>query len=444
MNSVRALILSVGAIGIGVAAAACGSGSGSDGGQSATRTVAAASREAVSGNLSIVGIWSGPERKNFQLVLDGFQKKFPDVKVKYRSAGNNTPTVLSTAISGGNPPDLAAVGQPGLVKQFSARKAIKPIDFAKSAMAENYAPSWITLGTYSGKLYGLVFKGANKSTIWYSTTTFENAGVNPPKTWPELLTAAKTLRASGTPAYSIGGADGWTLTDLFENIYLRQAGAAKYDQLTTHAIKWTDPSVKAALKSMAAIFSDTDNIYGGTSRALQTDFPTSVTNVFTLPPKAAMVIEGDFVPGAATKTKAKPITDYNQFPFPSVGGSEPSVVGGGDTIVMFKDTRAARALVMYLASPEAATIWAKRGGFSSPNKGVPASAYSDPVTRATATALAQAKIFRFDMSDLAPSAFGGTPAQGEWKILQDFLKNPSDVDGTASKLERAATRAYRK
>ena len=95
---------------------------------------------------------------------------------------------------------------------------------------------------------------------------------------------------------------------------------------------------------MAQIFSDTDNMYGGTSGALQTDFPTSVNDVFSNPPKAAMVMEGDFVPGAAT-TKLKPITGYNQFAFPSVDGSPPSVVGGGDTVVMFKDTPAARALV---------------------------------------------------------------------------------------------------
>ena len=131
-------------------------------------------------------------------------------------------------------------------------------------------------------------------------TAFKNAGVKPPKTWTALLAAAKTLRASGTPAYSIAGADGWTLTDLFENLYLRQAGAAKYDLLATHKIKWTDPSVKTTLKSMAQVFSDTGNIYGGTSGALQTDFPTSVNNVFSIPPKAAMVMEGDFVPGAST------------------------------------------------------------------------------------------------------------------------------------------------
>ena len=72
-----------------------------------------------------------------------------------------------------------------------------------------------------------------------------------------------------------------------------------------------------------------------------------------------------------------------------------------------------------------------------------ASAYPDALTRATATALARAKVFRFDMSDLAPAAFGGTPGQGEWQILQDFLKNPKDVNGTASKLETAAAAAYK-
>jgi alpha-glucoside transport system substrate-binding protein len=398
---------------------------------------------AVSGKLSMTGVWAGAEAKNFNAVLDGFKKAFPGVSVKYTSAGDNTPTVLSTAVQGGSPPDLAAIAQPGLVKDFATRGALKSIDFVKPTMAKYYAPSWITLGTVKGKLYGMVFKGANKSTIWYNVAAFKNAGITPPKTWTDLLKDAGTLQASGTKAFALGGADGWTLTDLQENIYLRQAGAAKYDQLATHTIKWTDPSVVASLKTMAQIFGATSNIFGGTAGALQTDFPTSVNDVFTDPAKAAMVMEGDFVPGVAT-TKLKAVSGYNQFAFPSVAGSAPSVVGGGDTVVMFKDTPAARALVGYLATPAAATIWAKAGGFSSPNKGVPGSAYTDPLNRATALALAQAKIFRFDMSDLQPAAFGGTVGQGEWKILQDFLKNPKDVTGTAAALEKSAAAAYKK
>jgi ABC-type glycerol-3-phosphate transport system substrate-binding protein len=412
------------------------------GGGGATKTQDSGAN--VKGTVSIVGIWTGDEQKSFQAVIDGFNKEYPNVTVKYNPAGDNTPTVLTSAVQGGNPPTLAAVGQPGLVKQFQEKGALKPLDFAKSDIDENFPADIAKLGTLGGKLYSFVFKAANKSTVWFNVQAFENAGVTPPKTWDEFTKAAQTLKASGTPAYSLGGADGWTLTDLFENIYLRQAGPEKYDQLSAHTIKWTDPSVKTALKTMAQIFSDSKNIAGGTSGALQTEFPASVQNVFTDNPKAAMVIEGDFVPGVvASKTKLKPKSGYDVFPFPAIGDATDDVVGGGDSIIMFKDTPAAREFVEYLASPEAAGIWAKRGGFSSANKKVGADAYSDEITRTTATAIAKAQTFRFDMSDLAPAAFGGTPGQGEWKILQDFLAKPSGVDSTASKLEASAARAFK-
>jgi alpha-glucoside transport system substrate-binding protein len=403
---------------------------------------AGAGQQQVSGKIAITGIWTSKEQQSFQAVIAGFSKKNPGVKVTFTSAGNNTPTVLATAIQGGRPPDVAAVGQPALVRQFVDRGVLKPITYAKATIAANFGPAGVTLGSVNGKLYGLFFKAANKSTVWYNVAAFKNAGIRPPKTWPQLLAAARTLRASGTPAFSIGGSEGWTLTDLFENIYLRTAGPQKYDQLTDHKIKWTDASVKTALTEMGKIFGDSGNIAGGTRGALQTDFPTSVNNVFSKPPKAAMVIEGDFVPGVAT-VKAKALTDYNEFPFPSINGSAPSVVTGGDTVIAFKDNPAVRAFITYLASPEASTIWAKRGGFTSPNKKVPLSAYSDPLTRASARALVQAKVSRFDLSDLEPPAFGATTGQGEWKIFQDFLKSPTNVNGIAASLEKSAAKAFK-
>jgi alpha-glucoside transport system substrate-binding protein len=425
---------------LALVAAGCGSSNKSK--SSSTSTVSGS--QSVKGKVSMIGVWTGDEQKSFQAVINAFQAKYPNVKVKYTSAGDNVPTVLGTAVQGGNPPDVASIAQPGVIQQFQKRGALKPLDFAKSTVAANYPPDFVKLGTINGKLYSFVFKGANKSTVWYNVSAFKNAGVSPPKTWDEFLKAAKTLKASGTPAYAIGGGDGWTLTDLFENIYLRQAGPDKYDQLSTHKIKWTDPSVKTALKTMAQVLSDTSNIVGGKSGALQTDFPTSVSYVLSPKPKGAMVIEGDFVPGViSSKTKIKPGTGYNVFPFPQIGNSSNVVVGGGDSIAVFKDTPAVEAFVKYLATPEAAAIRAKGGGFSSPNKNMPASAYPDAITRTTATAIANAQTFRFDMSDLAPASFGGTPGQGEWKILQDFLSNPSNVNGTASKLEAAAAKAFK-
>lgn len=397
----------------------------------------------VSGNVSVMAVWTGDEQASFQAVIDGFTKLYPNVTVEYTSAGDQLPTVLSTAVQGGNPPSVAAVAQPGLMRDFVDQGVLKPLDFAADVITENFSTSTIEVGTVDDTLYGLLFKGANKSTVWYNVQAFEDAGVTPPTTWDELLQGAETLNASGVKAYSIGGADGWTLTDLFENIYLRTAGPDLYDQLTAHDIPWTDASVTTALEAMAQIFSDTGNIAGGASGALQTDFPKSVTQVFKDPPAAAMVFEGDFVQGEIlNSTDAEPETGFNQFAFPSVNDSPASVVGGGDMIIAFDDDPATQAFVEYLATPEASEIWASRGGFSSPNVNVDTSVYPDSIAQATAAALADAEVFRFDMSDLAPSAFGGTVGQGEWKILQDFLQDPSDVQGTQQQLENAAAKAY--
>jgi alpha-glucoside transport system substrate-binding protein len=45
------------------------------------------------------------------------------------------------------------------------------------------------------------------------------------------------------------------------------------------------------------------------------------------------------------------------------------------------------------------------------------------------------------MSDLAPGDFGSAD---EWTIFQGFFRNPTDVNGTAQKLEAAAAKAYKK
>jgi hypothetical protein len=423
------------ALGLAVVAAGCGGGGNESKGGGGGTTAA---NENVKGTVSMIAVWTGPEGAAIQAVLDSCKQTYPNVTVKYKSA-KDPGQVITTAVQGGNPPDLAALPSPGLMKGFVDQGALKPITFARGPIAANFSADWIKFGTVNGKLYGLFFKGANKSTVWYNVHSFKDAGVDPPKEWSDLLKDAKTISASGTPAYSIGGADGWTLTDLFENIYLRTAGPAKYDLLADHKIPWTDSSVKAALTKMSAILSDTKNIAGN---ALQTNFPDSVTNVFSNPPKAAMIFEGDFVPGVVQgQSTAKPRTDYNVFPFPAIDGKGGDyVVGGGDVVVMFKDSPASEAIIRCLATPEAAEVWAKRGGFSSPNKNVSASSYPDAITRTTATALAQASTFRFDMSDLAPAAFGG---DAEFTDLQAFLKNPSDVNGAASKLEKDAAAAYK-
>jgi alpha-glucoside transport system substrate-binding protein len=415
---------------------ACGGDDDDEEGDGAATTAA----EDVSGSISVMGIWQAEEQRNFQAVIDGFTEQYPNVTVRYNGVGDDLPTILQTAVEGGNPPDIAAPAQPGFVQGLVERNELKPIGFLRQAIVDNFGQSIVDVGTFNDQLYGLLFKGDNKSTVWYNVSVFEDAGVEPAETWPEFLESAETINASGVPAYSIGGADGWTLTDLFENIYLRQAGPELYDQLSRHEIPWTHDSVKAALREMAKVVGDTDNIVGGRTGALQTDFETSVTNVFSRNPKAAMVGWLDAVPGVV-QHPLEPKTGYDVFPFPNIGDAEPSVVGSGNIFVMFTDNAATRAFMQYLTTPEAAEIWVERGGFSSPNKQVDTSLYPDEILRTTAGAISEAEVFRFDLSDLVPPALGATTGQGLWKLFQDFVRNPQNVDGIAQQMEQAATRA---
>ena len=403
----------------------------------------------IKGTITFDGIWtSSTGQKQFQDVIKGFNKVYPNVKVNYKPVGDSLPTVLATAVAGGHPPDMADIAQPGTVRQFVEQGKLKPITYANGVISKNFTPGFKALGTFNGKLYALTFKAANKSLVWYNVPAFKAAGVKAPKTWSQLIAIAKTIKQSGTPAYSIGGSDGWTLTDLFENIYLRTYGAAKYEALAAHKIKWTDPSVANALKLMGQVLGDTSNIAGGTSGALQYGFNDSVTNAFADPPKAAMVFEADFVAGVIlSSTKAKAQTGFNVFPFPQTkagsSGSN-SVEIAGDLFVTFRDTPAIQAFVKYLATAPAAIIWAKQGGFGTGNKNVPASVYPDPITRLSEVPIKTAKSVVFDMSDEQPPSFGATAGQGLWGLFQTFLKNPQDISGVQKKLESAATSAYKK
>ncbi|MFF3844831.1 ABC transporter substrate-binding protein [Streptomyces sp. NPDC002328] len=394
--------------------------------------------------LEVAAVWTGAEQANFKKVLAEFEKR-TGAKVTFVPAQDPIINFLGSKVAGGRPPDVAMLPQPGAIKQAVEKKWAKPLGAAAlKELQKNYSQGWQDIGKIGGDQYGVYYKAANKSLIWYNAQVFENAGAAEPKTWDELLTTAQTVYDSGVTPFSVGGADGWTLTDWFENVYLSQAGPEKYDQLAKHEIKWTDPSVKDALTTLAQVWGKKDYVAGGATGALQTDFPASVTQTFTGgdQPKAAMVYEGDFAQVNIDQAGVKVGTGAKVFPFPKAGDTAP-VVSGGDAAVILKDSEGAQALATFLASPDAAAIQAKLGGYLSPNKNVDPSVYPNDVQRKIAEALiAAGDDFRFDMSDQAPQAFGGTPGKGEWKALQDFLKNPADIAGTQQRLEADAAAAY--
>ena len=265
-------------------------------GQRASPSVAAGA------TITVTSLWGGSEQEAFQKVLDGF-KAATGITATYQAQRTDYATVLQSKITSGSPPDVAIMPGLGFLRQFARSGGIKKISdlgIDPASLAANYPPGILDTGMVDGELYGIMVKFNSKSTVWYRPDVFKAASVAVPKTWDEFKAALDSLKAAGTATpLALGAKDSWTLTDWFEEVYLRTAGPDAYKKLFSPDGDWTDPSVTAAINSMKEVLND-KYVTAGIKGALGTSFTDGIAEAFSATPKAAVYFEGGFVGGIAT------------------------------------------------------------------------------------------------------------------------------------------------
>lgn len=435
---------------------ACGDGEGGDttapGGTGApttsgpSTTAGPGTTAAPGGEGEIEVMWirgeDHPEGQAFLEVLNGFTDA-TGIEVTYSGVGDDMPTILGTRVEGGDPPDVAVLAQPGLLRDLVSREVARPASQEViDGLAANFAPVWADLATVDDTLYGVYFKAGNKSLVFYAVEPFEGLGGAAPETWEDWQTLSQNFVDNGFTPLSVAGADGWTLSDWFENVYVRTAGQDMYNQLTNHEIAWTDQSVVDALNTLGELIANPDFVNGGLDGALQTGFVDAIVAVFGRGDAVMIEGPGDIAAIANDETGAEPGTDLAMFPFPSIDDSPGAVLGGGDVAVALTDNPGAQELLAYLTTPEAVESWAATGGFTSPNQNLDLGIYPDELSRATADGLVNAEVFVFDLSDSVPAALGGTAGAGIWGGLQNWLESPDDVEAVLEQIEAEAQAAF--
>jgi len=392
--------------------------------------------------VTVLGVWGGDERAAFEEVVAPFTKE-SGITMAFEGT-RDLPAVLTTRVEAGNPPDIAILPNPGQMVEFA--KAGKLVDISTfmdmEQLKKDYAQSWLDLASYEGTLYGIFYKAAIKSLVWYSPAAFEAKGYTVPTTWDKLIALSDKIVADGGVPWCLGiesgAASGWPATDWIEDIMLRTAGGEVYDKWVNHEIPWTDPAVKKAWEYFGQIARNEKYVYGGTTGVLSIFFGDSPAPIFDDPPGCYMHRQASFITGFFPEGVTE--EDYAFFPFPSI---DPAygvpALGAADLVVMFKDTPEARAFMQYLATPEAQEIWAARGAFLSPNKRVSPDVYPDATTKAMAEALTAAELFRFDGSDLMPAAVG---SGSFWGGTLDYVGG-EDLDTVLTAIEASAVEAYK-
>ncbi|OJF75731.1 MAG: ABC transporter substrate-binding protein [Treponema sp. CETP13] len=373
--------------------------------------------------IHVFGAFRGEEAARFQEIVKIFNAK-SGYTVVYEGSPEFE-TQIQVQAEAGTPPDIAAIPQPGTMKTFAEKGYIMPLpDSVVDSINKNYATVWKELGSYDGKTYGVFHRVNAKSFVWYNKKAFAAKGYTVPKTWDELKALENKMVANGDTPWSIGfesgNATGWVGTDWMEDIMLRTAGPEMYDKWVNHEIPFNDPAVKKALDICGTIFLNEKYVYGGPTNILTTNYGDSIKPIYENPPKAYMNRQGNFITGfMQDDIQANLEENVGVFALPPIDEKWGTpVLGGGDQFVMFSNKPGVAEFLQFLTTWEACAPWAKIGGALFPHKNQNFDDYGNALERDIAKILVNAKVFRFDASDMMPAEVGSGTF---WTGLVDYV-----------------------
>lgn len=385
--------------------------------------------------VTIFGAFVDSDADLFEAALAPFTAE-TGIEVQYEGSGDFE-SLVTVRMEGGDPPDIIAFPQPGLMVSFAQEGKLQDLTEVIEAdtLQQNYQSFWLELATVGDALVGIWYRAAVKSLVWYPTPEFAEAGYVVPETWDELIALSEQMVAEGRTPWCIGiessGATGWVATDWVEDILLRTAGPEVYDQWVAHEIPFTDARVQRAVDLMGQIWLDPDYVEGGTTAILTIPFGDAMNPMFEDPPGCFLHRQGSAIMSFfPPDIQAGEDVDFFYFPPIDAEHGKP-VLGAGDVFSMVSDRPEVRQAMQYLATPEASRAWVESGRFLSPNSGTDLAWYPNQVMRAQARLLQSADSFRFDGSDLMPGAVG---TGSFWTGMVDYISG-RDVEVVLQEIE---------
>ncbi|MCT4611589.1 MAG: extracellular solute-binding protein [Pelagimonas sp.] len=190
---------------------------------------------------------------------------------------------------------------------------VRPLDDLIAKHGAGLSPSQLI--TVDGKVMAVAFM-ANAQHLMYRKDILADLGVEPPKTYEEMLEVAKMIREKGIMENPIGGAyaAGWNLAQEFNNMFLGYGGSF-----------FKDGSAEPNVNSEAGV--NTLNMMKALTEYMNPDFLTHDSNATNAEYRAGNVaLLNMWGSRAATQTTADGVTDEVKNGHAIAG---PMTVGGG-------------------------------------------------------------------------------------------------------------------
>ncbi|MYT71078.1 MULTISPECIES: sugar ABC transporter substrate-binding protein [unclassified Streptomyces] len=191
-------------------------------------------------------------------IIKDFEKKNPDIKVKYVGVpAENVQSKYDTAIQGGGLPDVGGVGT-AMLATLTAQNALEPVAdrLATSSLNDKLNAKFVDSVRAAGgssELYTIP-TSANNGVLYYRTDLFDKAGLDAPTTWSTFFDAAGKLTNSSKNqfGYTIRGGEG-SIAQALDVMY-GQSGITSFWDGDNEKTTVNDPENVAALEKYAALY----------------------------------------------------------------------------------------------------------------------------------------------------------------------------------------------
>ena len=295
----------------------------------------------LSGKLEMFSWWTaGGEADGLNAMYGLYRKAHPKVEIVNATvaggAGTNAKAVLSTRLTGGDPPDSFQLHAGLEVEKYEPGKYLQPLDrlYASEGWDKVFPKDLIALLKYKDHYWGVPVNIHRSNILWYNQKIFADNGLTAPATWDQFFKAADTLKAKGLVPLVIGTKEGWEAGHTFETILASILGPKGYKDLWAGKTPWTDPKVAEALGTFKRLMA-----YANTDYAALT---WSDAAQYLVDGKGGMHIMGDWTDGWFTSK------NYKGYGWAPVPGTQGTFVALSDGFAAAKGARDQENLMAWL------------------------------------------------------------------------------------------------
>ncbi len=371
---------------------------------------------------------SGPAYERLQGMADAYQKK-TGATVSVNAVDHNTFQESITTYLQGTPDDVFTWFAGYRMAQFAEAGQITdlsdlwPIDgmsdaFKKASTAADGNQYFVPVSYYPWA-------------VFYKPSVFEKNGWEEPKTMDELTALMDEMQGKKITPFAFAAKDAWAPMGTFDILNMRINGYDFHMQLTKGEQKWDSPEVRNVFETWKSklLPYQQQNSLGRTWQEAATSMAKGDTGMYLL---GTFVVDG--IP-----TEAQDDIDFFTFPEidSSIGADAlDAPIDGFCVAEGAQDTEAGKAFAAWLGTAEAADAGNAAGSapFIAANSGASTDSYGALQKKSVEVVQNAASIAQFldrdTNADLANTVITVS--------LQDFIKNPDDIDGITTSIQQQA------